>query len=354
MSLLATTISSGWPESRTSVHHSIQEFWPFRDELVLFLQDGLILKGDRVVVPAVSRPDMLQRLHAAHRGVEYTLRLARDAMFWPRMSHDVTTICTSCPTCASYPSQLPREPMLSHPVPTLPWQYVSQDLFCLDGRNYLVTVDHFSGFYEVDLLPDTSASTVIAATKSHFARHGIPATCVTDNGPQFTSGAYAGFAVLYGFHHVTSSPYWSQSNGRAEAAVKDAKSILRKAGDPYLALLLVRNTPPRGHAQSPAQRLFGRRTRSQLPVSPALLYSISTPVSSVTAEIHTRRAHAARHYNRRAGEPHNMINVGDMVYAKPNPTHRGQSWICGRVIARPTPRSYVIDTGVCTVRRNRA
>ena len=50
-----------------------------------------------------------------------------------------------------------------------------------------------------------------------------------------------------------SSPYWSQSNGRAEAAVKSAKHILCTAKDVDLALLSVRNTPPSGHTFSPQQ-----------------------------------------------------------------------------------------------------
>ena len=63
---------------------------------------------------------------------------------------------------------------------------------------------------------------------------------------------------------MTSSPYWSQSNGCAEAAVKSAKHILLTAEDVDLALLSVRYTPPAEHAFSPAQRLFGRTLRSDL------------------------------------------------------------------------------------------
>ena len=47
--------------------------------------------------------------------------------------------------------------------------------------------------------------------------------------------------------HVTSSPGHQRENGRAEAAVKSAKYMLRKTAsentDQYLALLEMRNTP---------------------------------------------------------------------------------------------------------------
>ena len=75
--------------------------------------------------------------------------------------------------------------------------------------------------------------------------------------------------------HVTSSPAYPQSNGKVEAAVNSAKSVMRKSRkartDPYLALLEYRNTPSQGLGTSPVQRLMSRRTRAQLPIIPKLL-----------------------------------------------------------------------------------
>ena len=91
---------------------------------------------------------------------------------------------------------------------------------------------------------------LVQGTKQHFGRHGIPHTLLTDNGSQYTSDLFKEFAKTYRFNHITSSPHWSQSNGRPEAAVKSAKHILRTAKDVDLALMLVRNTPPAGHTFS--------------------------------------------------------------------------------------------------------
>ena len=75
--------------------------------------------------------------------------------------------------------------------------------------------------------------------KKNFARHGIPNECVSDNGLQFVSFEYKTFAKEYGFISVTSSPYYSQGNGKEESAVKIAKNILKKSeqADPYLFFL---------------------------------------------------------------------------------------------------------------------
>ena len=66
--------------------------------------------------------------------------------------------------------------MLSHKIPSRPWSKISVDLFTLDGQQYLVMVDHYSDYFELEPLRNVAASTVIRAMKRNFARHGIPAT----------------------------------------------------------------------------------------------------------------------------------------------------------------------------------
>lgn len=242
--------------------------------------------------------------------------------------------------------------MLSHPTPTRPWQIVSQDLFELKNH-YLVTVDHYSDFYELDYLPNTLSTTIIQHTKAHFARHGIPLRCITDNGPQFISTEYKQFSQCYGFQHITSSPYWSQSNGKAEAAVNDAKSILKKSEDYHLALLNIRNTPPRGHSFSPAQRLMGRRTRSTLPLTEELLKPGTPDPQIVSQQITDRRATSKISYDKLAQSPLPPLAPGSYAYAKPRPTQRGEPWAYGQITDSPTPRSYNLNTGSRILRRNR-
>ena len=80
--------------------------------------------------------------------------------------------------------------MLSHPTPTQPWQFVSQDIFELDLKRYLITVDRYSDFYKLDPLTNNQSSIIIDVTKAHFARYGIPLRCLKDSGPQFVSNEY--------------------------------------------------------------------------------------------------------------------------------------------------------------------
>ena len=211
---------------------------------------------------------------------------------------------------------------------------------------FLVTVDHYSDFIEVDNLPDTLASTIVDKTEPHFARNGAPAVILTDNGPQFISQEYSQLCFRYGTKHVTSSPYWPQGNGKAEASVKIVKNILKKCGRGllYESLLNQRNTPPQGCDKSPAQRSMSRRTRGLLPITDRLLIPEGCDNLKVRNSIYDRRLQAKRYYDRKAGKELPEVEIGDTVYLKPSPHNKGKPWMYGVVTEKPTPRSYVVDT----------
>ena len=112
---------------------------------------------------------------------------------------------------------------------------------------------------------------MIGKLKKRFSTHGIPDTFHSDNGPPFTLNEFSAFAVMHEFEHVTSSPEYPQSSGKVENAVKTAKNLRKKSActssDFHLALLDWRNSRTEGMKSSPAQRMFGRRTRTLLPTS---------------------------------------------------------------------------------------
>ena len=76
--------------------------------------------------------------------------------------------------------------------------------------------------------------------------------------------------MTWDFEHLTSSPHYPQSNGFAERMVGVVKSVLKKAkqsgNDPQMSLLCLRSTPIDARTPSPAELLYGRRIRSNLPV----------------------------------------------------------------------------------------
>ena len=161
------------------------------------LGGGLKLQFDQHIIPTALRSSILHKLYAAHGGPDFTFGHARNTVFWPGLTPQVKDIHTNYPTCAQHMQQHPQEPLQPYPMPTLPWQPVSQDLFKLKGWVYLVTVDHYSDYHEVDHLPTTQSMAAIQATKQHFGRHDIPHIFITDNGPQYTSDLLKVFTQKY-------------------------------------------------------------------------------------------------------------------------------------------------------------
>ena len=341
-----------WDEIHDRAFSRIKEMvTDIRDELVI--QDGLLFRGDRLVVPKALRKRMLQALHSSHQGIESTLRRARETIYWPNMKSDIKDFTSKCETCASYSTRQQKETLVSHDVPDRPWAKISTDLFDLDHKSYMVTVDYFSGFFEIDRLYDLKVSTVIRKLKTHMARYGIPDEVVSDSGSQFTSREFKNFAKEYGFNHVTTSPYHHQSNGRAESAVKEAKKILKKTtaskSDPYLALLAHRNTPQEGFGTSPAQRLFSRRTKTNLPTSSNLL---KPSVAEDTLEKDKLRKLKQKFYYDGSANDLPNLQKNDVVRMQPFRLNE-KTWRKAKVLKPLGRRSYVVESNGQLYIRNR-
>ena len=223
MQQLTSVIKQGWPESKEQLPKQLIPYFDVRDTLTI--QDGIVLKGEHLVIPPSMRHDIKQRLHASHLGKDSMLRRAREVIYWPGLTYDVQQLAESCDICQSLSPRQRKETLTPHPRSDTTWQKIGLDLFSIHGRDYLVSVDYLSNFWEVDYLPTTSTSMILTKLKTHLARYGIPLVIVSDNA-QFVSEEFQTFTDEYGIGHLTSSPGHSQSNGKAESAVKAAKRLI--------------------------------------------------------------------------------------------------------------------------------
>ena len=272
MQQLRLTIRRGWPKKMSSLPRELQEYWNVRDEL--HEADGLVLRGDRLVVPSDLRQDMLKLIHESHQGMDKCKARARTVLYWPGMASDIETITGQCHVYLRFRANNQKEPLIQRDVPELPWQRAAVDIMTFKGNDYLVLVDCYSKYPEIALLENKTAACVINHLKSMFARHGIAEELLSDNMP-FASKEFVDFAREWKIGLTTSSPNFPQSNGQAERVVQNLKNILKKCDyegrDPYLALLEYRNTPITGIEYSPAQMSMSRMLRSKLPAISSLL-----------------------------------------------------------------------------------
>ncbi len=167
---------------------------------------------------------------------------------------------------------------------------------------------------------------------------------------QFSSQEFEQFTRSHDILHTTSSPYYPQGNGLAERAVKTVKSLLKKADDPYQALLAYRTTPFPWCGLSPAQLLMGRQPRNGLPqtesqLTPDWCFLASFRQSDTDFKKKQEESYNRRHRVRSQESP----TEGTRVSLRSH-THRSQGSIVSKA---STPRSYWVDTPSGEVRRNR-
>ncbi|XP_014677266.1 PREDICTED: uncharacterized protein K02A2.6-like [Priapulus caudatus] len=171
LSVLKSSVFEGWPEKKDTVPGDIKHYFSLRDQLSV--HNGIILTGDRVVIPNSMRREMMDQIHSSHVGIEGCLWRARECLYWPAMNSEIRNFIVACEICNSMPRKQ-QETLVPHDVPGRPWATVGTDLCYIDGLNYLVTADYYSNFIEVDYLEDTRAETVVTKLKAQFSRHGIP------------------------------------------------------------------------------------------------------------------------------------------------------------------------------------
>ena len=272
---LMEEIQRGIPDSSNSMLAELRQFHKYRHGLMVM--DGVVCYKSRAVIPVSLQQRVLETLHAAHQGVTGMVNRAEQSVFWPSITTDIARVRAVCRTCVrnapSQPAGMPVPP----PSPSYPFQMVAADYCHMNGVNYLVIGDRYSGWLSVLYVGrgDFDAEQLIEVLRDYFVTFGVVEEIASDLGPQFRSSKFEKFLQQYGVHHRRSSAYFPHSNSRAEIAVKSGKRILRDNVSPegkvntdrfLRAMLQYRNTPQPDTRMSPAQVVYGRHMRDFIPV----------------------------------------------------------------------------------------
>ena len=141
------------------------------------------------------------------------------------------------------------------------------------NHTLLVTIDAYSKWPEVHIVPSTSAQPTIDKLRIIFATHGLPMTLVSNNGSPFQSTEFHNFMTSNGIVYRHVPPYHPLSNGLAENMVNTVKQALSKCKvtkdatiETHIARFLsaYRNTCHSTTSRTPAELLFNRAPRTRL------------------------------------------------------------------------------------------
>ncbi|XP_022101226.1 uncharacterized protein LOC110984905 [Acanthaster planci] len=236
------------------------------------LEDGVILRGRRVVIPEQSalRLRLLREIHATHPGIVKMKALAHSFMWWPVIDRMIEHEVQSCQNCQEHQKMPP--PTILHPweFPDKPWCRLHLDYASISGKDVLIVVDAFSKWIEAIRVGNSTAATTVRVLQRLFSTHGIPETVITDNRTQFVSEELSQFLSQNGVEHLQTAPKHPSSNGLAERAVQTVKVGVKKirSGDLELRLqqflLCYRVTPQLTTGKSPSELLYRRQIRTKL------------------------------------------------------------------------------------------
>ena len=217
----------GWSHQRRYVPHLVRRYWDFRDELST--DDGLLLKGPRLVIPGELQEEYLYRLHKGHLSTNKVQENAKEHMYWPGINADIEDYTKRCQECIKR-SQVAKEPLQPHNIPEGPWRKLGMDYFNFNGNSYVLICDYFSKFLFL-----YKAKTSFWSLRDHlidlFSIEGYPDEIVSDNGPPFLSKEFTKFLSGLGIKHTTSSPGYPCSNGFIERHIQMVKNMLSKSSN---------------------------------------------------------------------------------------------------------------------------
>jgi len=99
LQILMSTVLGEWPSTEDGVPQEIKSYFSCREDITV--QNGLLFKGKRIVVPTQLRKEMMEKIHSSHLGIEGCLRRASEVFYWPRMSAELEDCMLKCDLCTS-------------------------------------------------------------------------------------------------------------------------------------------------------------------------------------------------------------------------------------------------------------
>ena len=321
-------------------------YWDFRDELST--DDGLLLKGPRIVIPSCLHEEYLERMHYGHLSASKIQDNARQHLYWPGLDADITDYVRRCQECIKK-AHPPKEPLQAHDVPSQPWERIAMDHFYQNVRLYLLVCDYFSKFPFIFQTKSTSFAYIKEQLEELFGLEGTPDEIMSDNGPPFSSKEFNNFLSGLGIKHTTSSPNYPQSNGFIERQIQTVKRLMEKAtstGRSFQeALTSLRATPIAEGMPSPAEILHGRNLTTRK--------AISVDLNAVCQHlIQLQAKYIKQHDKARRARSQRALVIGEEVYH----LSTGNNWVIGIISGtRDSGRSYdVLTEGGTSLRRNRS
>ncbi|XP_042145272.1 uncharacterized protein LOC120848911 [Ixodes scapularis] len=146
--------TSVWPED-SKTNPDLRPYYHVRDQLSLY--DGILYKGEKLVVPVEFRDRIVEVAHEVHQGITRTTSVIREHYWWPLMNEHIKNKIQNCTVCHATDKPVKAAPAPLQPIqfPSQPWEKLGIDIVGpvdrapASQRFFLVLIDYHSKWPEV-------------------------------------------------------------------------------------------------------------------------------------------------------------------------------------------------------------
>lgn len=334
---------NAWPNPITK---SVKPFHRIKGDLSI--DDGCLYYRDRIVIPVSLQNEILQIIHSNHDGIVRMKMVARSFVWWPNFDKSIEEYVETCPSC-QMTQRFSKEVVNTRwPTSQYPFQRIHLDFFHFDGKTFLILVDSYSKYIEVQSYVKTDANQLCQGLRLLFRTFGFPSEIVSDNGPPFNSKILNDFCTKNGIKLTKAPVYHPQSNGLAERGVQTIKNSLKKyVCDSKLKhldiqakldaiIMAYNNTPSTTTKRTPASLIFSYSPQTKL-------HSLKKKVSFCLDE--NKKQISGEKYKKNVNENKivfSKFKEGDKILYR-NHFKEIVKWIPGVVHKIISPLTYLIN-----------
>ena len=299
----------------------VKNFEKFRYELCD--NDGIILKGNKIMLPYSLQRKALDIVHEGHLGIVKCKNLLRQKVYWSTLDRDVEDYVNKCISCQANVNIPKPERIRMSELPSCLWDEITIDFFgpLPSGESLLVTKDLYSRYPFIEIMKNTTANSVINRFEKLFSMFGYPNKVRSDNGPPFQSEILKTYFIDHGIQHIKITPRYPQANGTIERFMQIIGKTIKTAHfnnsdwrkELQSLLLNYRALIHSTTGRSPAQLLFNRDIRTKLPS----IQKVTSPFDQeVREKQRTSYEKTKNRFDKKITTSKENIEVGDTVILK--------------------------------------
>ena len=331
-------------------------------------RDGLLWLGKRLCVPndAALRTKLLAEMHdtptGGHFGRDKTLAALKKRFHWEGMSATTAAYVAGCDMCqrVKHSQQLTPGLLMPLPVPEEIDSHWTMDFVTglpKTARGHDTIQGHFSRGGALKRLAATDTTVDAARAADTFIdcvvrHHGVPASIVSDRGPQFVAKFWDALWARIGSKIERSTAHHAQTDGKSEREQKTLETWLRAFCTEFprdwdrllpLAELALNSMPQAASGVSPYQLLYGREPALSVDraLDPSAESVVSEEPSAAVDAAKARWAQMAKAWHRVRGK---LLVAQDRMKRNADQHRRPAQFKEGDAVLLATEHLKIVDS----------